>query len=954
MFSLEFASGRPLGSAPYYSLVVRDPYIVGRDRSADIVLDHADIATQHASLTVMRESQARKLQQTQLLHRRAPGGDDDDEASGTDDNDGEVVGSFLNDAKTQMNGVVSMNDYPTMDGPGKEADEHDPTAEAGWDEAPSQLHGNNPLVLRVVKLPDGGDVLANETAVVNHPVYLADGAQLQFGAHIRLRLRFRPLVVSVARGVLSADDVRELETMYYRLGATTTGPSGPTPLLDMPQPIGRLYCVEAINDDPCCLMALASGYSIVQPKYVFEWFAALAQGASSPLTVLPPPVRFEVPIQWHGATAVHTAFYLRPESDVCPFPLYPIPTTATRKRSRDALFKGKKFFFVTSAVEQRYKQPVLACGGEVLHLEDIVAITAEASAAQTPAATEGGGEDDAAPHTTEDGDPAMDAKKRKSEEGEAKSPAVKHYVVVDADTEGVLQLNSDPALDSLHSLLEEAERAGIAVPIIAERSLFYSLLTNRLTVCEVARASSADAVQSGSQLLPHRESPSVGVEYTEGGNEVPATSMGLGARVLDFASYTAGGAPLSRRRVDVCFRTQSPGTSRRREHGTAEATKTQQRGRHSPTAMRDVVGVNLWEALRLRVRAFVLRDGAKLQENLAGSWRNLFVDAEVLEHARECQIQSVGYLDKLEGMLPELGEHPRLANDVYNVQKDCHEVLRTAHEIVEIAKCAARRSQHPSRPRRVSLNGLLQHPCTAPIGSWMPRRSVSPEVGKGRDTILRGSSPLAPVTQLFTPRRAGKTSLATPRSTRGRGGKKAHTTPAADTSAHVKEAHDSRQAVLFAPTPGTTFPEPAGEAPRQVPLLPSSLPLSRLEPPSVVHVRGAAWQTPRTVLQPPQHSAEPKVEVSVVPQVTSARRSTMKPLHLTHLAACGLNSGKNSGRASSSRCVVSWRELSSSRSHGQHRTSYTPRRQHRQRTPRPHSGRHIHIAVDRIIATPAR
>ncbi|ESL11858.1 hypothetical protein TRSC58_00383 [Trypanosoma rangeli SC58] len=930
MFSLEFASGRPLGSAPYYSLVVRDPYIVGRDRSADIILDHCDIAAQHASLTVMRESQAQKLQQTWLLRRRAPGGDDD-EASSTVDDDSEVVGSFLNNAQTQMNGVVLMNDCPTMGGPGREADEHDPAAEADGDEAPSQLHGNDPLVLRVVKLPDGGDVLANETAVVNHPVYLADGAQLQFGAHIRLRLRFRPLVVSVARGVLSADEVRELETMYYRLGATTTGPGGPTPLLDMPQPIGRLYCVEAINDDPCCLMALASGYSIVQPKYVFEWFAALAQGASSPLTVLAPPVRFEVPIQWHGSTAVHTAFYLRPESDVCPFPLYPIPTTATRKRSRDALFRGKKFFFVTSAVEQRYKQPVLACGGEVLHLEDVVAITAEAYAAQTPAATGGGGEDDAAPHT--------------AEEGEAKAPAVKHYVVVDADTEGVIRMNGDPALGSLHGILGEAERAGIVVPIIAERSLFYSLLSNRLTICEVARPFTADAVQSGSQLLSRGKSPSVGVGYAEGGNEVPATSMGVGSRILDFAPHAAGGASLSRRRADVCSRTQSP--------GTAETTKPQQRGRHSQAAMRDVLGVNLWEALRLRVRAFVLRDGAKLQENLAGSWRNLFVNTEVLEHARECQIQSVGYLDKLEGMLPEFGKYPRLANEVYNIQKDCHEMLRTAHEIVEIAKCAARRSQHPSRPRRMSLNGLLQHPCTTSIGSWMSRRSASSEVGKRRDARLRGPSPLTPVTQqLFTPRRVGKASLATPRSARGKGGKKAHATPAADTSAPVKEAHDSRQAALFLPTPGATFPGPADEAPQQVPPLLSALPVPRLEPPSIVHVRSAARQTPRTTPQPLQHPAEPKVEVSVAsPEATFAQLSTLKHLHLAHPAARGLNSSKNSGRASSSRGVASWRELLGSTSHGQQRTSYTPRQQH---TPRPHSGRHMHVAATRIVATPAR
>ncbi|RNF26661.1 uncharacterized protein Tco025E_01123, partial [Trypanosoma conorhini] len=907
MFSLEFASGRPLGSAPYYSLVVREPYIVGRDRGVDIVLDHGGIALRHASLTVMRESQALRLQQKRLLRHGEP-----DDAG---DNGGEVVGSFLNDAQAEMNGVVSPS-HPKLDGPRKQAWEHDDPAEAEAEMPPSQLHGEDPLVLRVVNLRDGGDVLANETAVLEHPAYLTDGAQLQFGAHICLRLRFRPLVVSIARSTFSADYVRELELMYYRLGATTTGPRGPTPLLDMPQPIGRLHCADAINDDPWCLMALACGYSIVQPKYVFEWFAALAQGASSPLTVLPPPVRFEVPIQWHGATAVHAAFYLRPESDVCPFPLYPIPTTAARKRSRDALFKGKRFFFVTNAVELRYKQPLLACGGEVLHLEDVVTITAEAAAA-----AEGCDEDGGASRAAEHGDPAPDARKK---EEAANSAAVKYYLVVDADTEAVMRLNDVPALGSLQSFLEETDRAGLALPIIAERSLFHSLLTNRFIVCEVAWPAPA--------------------EHATGGNELPDTAMTWDARIFNFTPRTARGASQSRRLLDVHARTQSPRTGRRREPAMAELTKPQRRGRHPHAAARDVMAANVCDALRLRVRAFVLREGAKLQENLAGSWRNLFVDAEVLEHARECQIQSVGYLDKLEGLLPELGENPRLASEICGFQQDCHEVLRTAQEIVEIAKCAAQRSQHPSRPRRLSLDGALLQSHGTSIGGRMPYRSLSSEVGRRRETAARESSKPAPATQLFTPRGGAKTSLATPRSSRGKSIKKTRTRPAADAPAPVKENLGSEQTdpSVTAPdtivpgktvpdttvpgttVPGTAAPQAAVAAPRQTPLLPPSHPLPRLEPPSVVHAHSALRRIPRTVFQPPQQPAEPKEEVPVVTQRTaSGLCSTPKRTHATHAAARGLNSSINSGRAPSSRLVTPSKELSASESHGHNQPSPT-------------------------------
>ncbi|RNC30994.1 hypothetical protein TcCL_Unassigned06485, partial [Trypanosoma cruzi] len=294
------------------------------------------------------------------------------------------------------------------------------------------------------------------------------------------------------------------------------------------------------------------------------------------------------------------------------------------------LFKGKSFCFLTNAVEHRYKEPVLTCGGEVLHLEDILVIkkeTAAATAKKTTATTTAEGSDavneDHGVHFAEDDNPTT---KEKEEE---ESTTAMQYVVVDAETEAAMRRQEHRSLDGLRRLLDDTHRTGIAVPIIGERSLFHALLTNRFTAFEVSLPAATDAIQPGDQHPLNGENVAAGIEYAGGESEVPTSATGLEARAINFLTDPTKGVLQPRQRGELHIRTLSPSLNRRREHLTDDLTKSQRRGRGRQSAPRALPAVDLFEALRHRVRAFVLKEGSKLQENLAGSWRNLFVDPEV-------------------------------------------------------------------------------------------------------------------------------------------------------------------------------------------------------------------------------------------------------------------------------------------------------------------------------------
>ncbi|CAD2221733.1 hypothetical protein AGDE_13776 [Angomonas deanei] len=404
MFAIEFTSTRPQGAAPYYSLVVREEYSLGSDPSCDIILSSPDILPQHVGLLVMRQSEAN-------AEAEAAGGEgvylDPPEGDGLGEQDPLVV--FLTvlepEEGTAAGGVVYVGD---------------------------------------TEVPPGGSII------------LTDGTEAQFGASAAVVFHFRPLVVCVDSDLFHPDQAQDYLNLFYRLGATVC--EVPTLNLQLPTPIGLLHCVEELSDDLSTVIALACGYTIVQPTYVLEWFAALAQKASSPLSVLPPPRRFEVPIRTVVNAA--TVTYTRPETDSAPFSLYPIPSTAVKSRSRESLFENQVFYFFTEAAAARYRLAVQQSGGtcvfptekeEALHNVRLLSVE------QTPA-----------PADRQPTDPFP----------------VNFYIVVDSVAEATL-LNEGlrGSSQELADFLEEAEKAGaLYLPIIGDHTLFSSLLSNRLSL----------------------------------------------------------------------------------------------------------------------------------------------------------------------------------------------------------------------------------------------------------------------------------------------------------------------------------------------------------------------------------------------------------------------------------------------------------------------------------------
>lgn len=761
MFSLEFVSGRPLGSAQYYSLVVREPYMVGRTCESDIVLDHDDIVEEHALLTVVRESEALEHQQRRLFTQGMNVGVDKVEVA-SDYVNGGVLGSFLNDTQ-DMGGVVSWN-YPEMHTCWGEEDEK-VSEDAGDGErafllSTSILRGDDPLVLRVVKPAGGGGrILANETEVGDQPVYLADGAQVQFGDQVRLRLCFRPLVVSIARTALAADRVRELEFMYHRLGATLTRHCGPTPNLDMPQPIGLLHCAEVIQNDAWCLMALASGYSIVHPRYVLEWFAALAQSASSPLSVLPSPMRFEVPIQCCFPAAAQAPFYLRPESDICPFPLYRIPTSATRKRSRDALFKGQKFFFLTSAVEQHYGSVVPLCGGEVYHPENATRVAKEALLKK-----DGSAEDDDKAHN-----------------GKKEDDAVGHYIVVDLNMEKAMRHTDVRGLAAVQQILDDSSRVGVAFRVISEQSLFYSLLTNRFTVFEVTWPPAPEVIEHETprQQKQHSLGSTMDVDDSPMHIEIPASTQGRDVFSTPCTSRSVKKVSHLERRVASGSkeRAASPIANSKKERKTTELVPPLRIGRGAKGGGQLVslhAAGSIVEAVMYSVRVFYLKVKPKLEVDIAGLRRDMFPPREILKHAHGCRAQSLRYRDRLKALLLDAG-NASYAKDIHRSLENCREVLQKARCILECADHAAQqRTPLANRPRRASAADATRRRCATPLNISPKRRPATPfDTDPKHESGVRSSSPLVSTVGQRTPRRTRRTSLSTPRLHRAGCGTKA-------------------------------------------------------------------------------------------------------------------------------------------------------------------------------------
>lgn len=152
-------------------------------------------------------------------------------------------------------------------------------------------------------------------------------------------------------------------------------------------PILAAHVCELIADDSWSLMALAAGYTIVEPTYVMEWYGCIATACNVPLHTLPPPKEFSPHTK--GAT-YGTSAYLRPEPATCPFSLYAWPrsnqptapgtstsiVTTGLGTSRDALLQRKLFFSPTDLTMQRNRDAILCGGGVVLDtVEEVLQVS---------------------------------------------------------------------------------------------------------------------------------------------------------------------------------------------------------------------------------------------------------------------------------------------------------------------------------------------------------------------------------------------------------------------------------------------------------------------------------------------------------------------------------------------------------------------------------------------------
>ncbi|CCD12495.1 unnamed protein product [Trypanosoma congolense IL3000] len=738
MFSVEFVSGRPRGSPSYYAIVVRTPYLLGRSSHCDITLDDPEIADQHASLTVMRWSKAKAFlqgHQTGVTNshtlsdgdsfhliagaKNAPRSDSTSHDYAAEPISSLVDGTFLNDTNNCRRGA---NDSPADDSPEAFA-----LGRCGARRCRniSSVQEEDPLVVCVKKQCIGGRVAVGcVEAEDTHTLILKDGEELALSSRLRLRLRFRPLVVSVSRIGFSAERVRELEDAFVYSGATITRLLGPTRELDLPLPVGKLHCTAVLSyNDPMCIAALACGYSIVDPAYIGKWFAALARCAAAPLPALPPPACSSVAIRFEDSSLAAVR-YLRPECDEYPFPLYPVPSQARVDRSREKLFDGRTFFFLTNSVENRYRAAVLVCGGRVQHMED-VAITI--SALRADASVGRVCKDLPAGVLSEFSTPKMPC----------------YYAVLGLDTEVAWRKGDSLALSALRNLSNDAYQAGYRIVLLAERGLFQSLLTNRFTVIEVVLPTFGVSNCDGKRVLsgtppPRTTLPTPGEEGAATGGVVMVKSDVTGE--LGTKKFLA----LMRKQFDrgLC-------TPRRRRksncvHGDAGGTFSID-GRVPSTASQ-------CSLLCHRVKGLVKKEKVRLLEVVAASRRNLFVDPGNLEYALRCREASTNYVTRAQNLLVRASKKPRIRTALTNCIDNCRAILDIVQKIVDFANTGSR-GRKAGENRRLSLSNRLGY-VTGTTSSTPVRVPASNSTASAVTTAavsVAGTLPATPATKHQTP-----------------------------------------------------------------------------------------------------------------------------------------------------------------------------------------------------------
>ncbi|CBH12887.1 hypothetical protein, conserved [Trypanosoma brucei gambiense DAL972] len=772
MFSVEFVSGRPPMSAPYYAIVVREPYVVGRASLCDIVLNQPDIAAQHVSLSVMRRSNAKKLIEKQskddanvsICERSFPDLINGDDCGASGDSaimkacnmgslDSVVDGSFLNDTNNCCEGRETQSSCC-----GHNALTHDHGEKKSTDT--KVVKERNPLVVLVRRLPDGGRVAVGDTEVTDtQPHLVMDGGQLSLGDRVRLRFRFRPLVVTVSRSSLSGRQACDLECACYRRGATVVPGLTPTRELDVPLPVGLLHCTSALtHDDPACIAALACGYTVVEPGYIPKWFATLARNAASPLAATPLPACSGVPIL-HGDDCSSEAEYLRPECDESPFPLYPISSPARLSRSRSALFVGRIFFFLTSAVENRYRAAVVTCGGKVQQMEEVVFAVAALCADM-------------------DGRWITNNQQHDAHLELASLKGACYYAVLDRDTELAWQNGDSPAQSALRNLYSEAQRVGSKVTLLAERSLFQSLLTNRFTVIEI-------------DLLSFKEGHRDGRESSRGGATLNGRKNPLGEAPLEAAedifSYQSAPDRWNVSALLEVLKKKQPEdtlyTPRRRRRNFSSAG----RASISPRGENDISSVvSDCDLLCQRVRELVRKEQPKLLEIQAASRRNFFVDPGVSAQVQECRTKCLRYIGKAEDLLSHDLRNPSIKSDLEGCISNCREVLGVVKAIVDITSSGVQGKRESRNRSRSSTSGENHSQVTVSsassrmhtLGQVPPSTAAPARTGTGSSEVARGTSQrCSPFREVQTSPKLTAPSLGvggTKGAARGRPGKRRH------------------------------------------------------------------------------------------------------------------------------------------------------------------------------------
>lgn len=720
MFAFELSTVTLCGAAPYYSLVIRDPYIIGNHPAADIAIAYDGISEQHVSLTVLHAQEAEREQAAAIEGGVATAPKDDGNVDGQRHATAEEEEEKKEEAAEEEEEKEAAADaaVPKLDadaGAGEAGEAADEEQEEKGEEVrapPATSHNNdnnnnnNRLVVRVTALPSKGDGEVRIGNVFLQPgdsVIARDGDVLFLGDGVRGTFHYRPLMVGLEVGTYPDDYVSDLRRMFDQLGATFVDEPIPTSEVAF-VPVGQLYCAEELNDSTSCLAALAYGYSVVQPTYVFEWFAAVSRKASAPLSTLPSPARFEVPVRC--TTHPTTTTYLRPESDTCPFSLFPIPSTAIVNRSRADLFAGRVFFFFTDAAATRYWRAVEDCGGAVYGPGDVEAAK-EAIHCLVEAQRGAGVTGPRLPNN--------------------------FYIVIDNTSEAVL-LNSglETASPELLAFMDEVAKAygAMKLCVMGDHSLFTALLSNQfyeepveLTAAAAVTTTAArydDAADGFS--VPPLSTAAAAINGTAaaaaGGSAAPASART--PRTTYSPRHQSVGGPAtvrsasrmstreSDRRLSLLPRTENrtPSRSQLRSYSRQQARSASMR-----SARNDGVSASGYEAgsyyggggstsprrgrrhlvpsviegemrsfvedfdmVRVRIYAFLVREEPRLDLAIATYHRNFYMSTDAMEYALEIKAQAEDFMEHVDDLLADPACHGAYTDSLRRFWRDCSDM----------------------------------------------------------------------------------------------------------------------------------------------------------------------------------------------------------------------------------------------------------------------------------------